>query len=135
MSQELFEKASRKQFRFDSPQGQLTVEDLWELPLTSNKAGRANLDDIAKELSKQVKAQGETESFVNKTTKKDQVMEDKFELVKYIIGILLAEKEVADTLKANKEKKQQILALIADKQNEAMAGKSIEELTAMVEAL
>ena len=31
----MFQKASRLKLRFDSPKGLLSVEDLWDLPLTS----------------------------------------------------------------------------------------------------
>ena len=41
----IFEQATRQAFRFESPKGFLTVEDLWNLPLTNN-TGRANLDGI-----------------------------------------------------------------------------------------
>ena len=43
---EIFMKATQKKLRFDSTQGLLTVEDLWDLPLTGTNK-KANLDDIA----------------------------------------------------------------------------------------
>ena len=130
---EQFEKAVRLKVRFDSPMGQLNVEDVWDLPLTSG-VGKANLDDIARKLSKQVK-ESETESFVIKPAKANEVTMLKFEVVKHIIEIRLAENEAAALAKNNKEKKQQLLSLIAQKENEALAGQSIDDLRKMVEAL
>jgi len=128
----MFEKASRLKLRFDTSMGQLDVEDLWDLPLTSTN--RANLDDIARGLSKQVK-EAETESFVVKPAKANEATLIKFDIVKHIIEIRLAENEAAATARANKERKQQILAIIASKQNEQLAASSIEDLQKLAEAL
>ena len=75
-----FEKASRIRLRFDTPQGSLTVEDLWQLPLTS-RTGRANLDDIAKSLNRQLKETAE-ESFVVKNNKTNEAFLDRVYIVK-----------------------------------------------------
>lgn len=130
---ELFEKAVRLKLRFDSPQGQLAVEDIWDLPLTSG-TNRANLDDIARRLSKQVK-ESETESFVIRPAKANEVTLLKFDVVKHVIEVRLAENEAAALAKTNKEKKQQLLSLIDQKKNEVLATKSVEELLKMVEDL
>lgn len=132
----MFEIASRKKFRFDSAQGSLTVEDLWDIPLTLNgrMKGRVCLDDIAKDLNKQLK-EDDTESFVIKKTAVNEEISQKFELVKHIISVRLAEMEAADIIKKNKDKKQMLLGIIAQKENEALMGTSLEELKAMVESL
>jgi len=128
----MFEKASRFKLRFDTTQGQLDVEDLWDLPLTSGN--RANLDDIARGLSKQVK-EAETESFIVKPAKANEITLLKFDIIKHVIEIRLAENEAAATARANKERKQKILAIIANKQDEQLATSSIEDLQKLAEAL
>ena len=130
----MFEQISRIKARFDSPQGTLSVEDLWDIPLTSTNRNRANLDDIARSLYKQVQ-EHETESFVVKPPKADEITKLKFEIVKYIISVRLAENEAAVLAKANRDKKQRLLELIAQKENEQLAGHSIDDLRKMVEAL
>lgn len=130
----MFEKAFKEKFRFDTPQGQITVEDLYDIPLTSVNKNRANLDDIARGLSKQLKEQ-EIESFVIKPPKADEATAVKFEIVKHIIAERLKAAEEAAVAKKNKEKKQQILALIAQKETEQLAGQSIDDLRKMVENL
>jgi hypothetical protein len=129
----MFEKLSRMKARFDSPQGNLTIEDLWDIPLVGNK-NKANLDDIARGLSKQVK-ESETESFVVKPPKSNEDDLVKFEAVKHVIAVRLAENEAAKIRTENKHKKQQLLQLIAQKENESLAGQSIEDLRKMVEEL
>ena len=126
----MFEKASRLKLRFESTKGQLQIEDLWDLPLTSTK-GQANLDDIARGLHRQLK-NGDDVSFVNATQKSDEVVQLKFDIVKHVIEVRLVENEAAAKARENKEKKQQLLAIIAQKKDAALQGTPLEELEAMV---
>jgi len=134
MSEKMFETASRLGLTFESTRGNLTVTDLWSLPLTSRN-GHSSLDSIAIALNKKVKEAGETESFVTETTTTDEVLLLKFEIVKRIIGVLKAERDEAAKAAKAREQKQQILALIAQKENEQLAGTSLEDLRKMAEAL
>ena len=59
----MFEQASRLKLRFTTARGSLSVEDLWDLPLTST-TGKPNLDDIAKSLNRELRATSEETSFV-----------------------------------------------------------------------
>ena len=129
----IFQQASRLKLRFDSNKGLLSSEDLWDLPLTST-VNRDNLDDIAKKLYKQLK-DSNTESFVVKAVKTDEVLQLKFDIVKTIIDIKVAEAEKATVAREAKEKKQRILALIAQKQDEQLAGTSLEELQKLADSL
>lgn len=130
----MFEKASRQKFRFITSQGVLTVEDLWDLPLSS-ESGRANLDDIAKAINRQLKASVEEESFVSQPKKSDDSAKTMFEIVKHIISVKLTENEAKKKQCENKLKKQQILAIIAKKQDAALEGTPLEELQKMVDEL
>lgn len=126
----MFEAASRLKLRFDSKVGQLSVEDLWDLPLTS--ATKANLDAIAVDLNRQLK--GTEESFVSTGTK-NAVLELKFEVVKYIITTRVAENQAKLDERARAERKSQIATLIEQKKAEGLASLSLEELEAMAKAL
>ncbi len=129
-----FEKAARLKLRFGSVQGNLSAEDLWDLPLTSTRANRANLNDIAKEVSRELKAQGE-EDFVNPVSNVDETLQLKLEIIKHVIHARQAENEAARMLSERREKKERLLELIARKQDQQLEGKPLEELQAMVEAL
>ena len=127
-----FEKAARLKLRFNTIKGDITVEDLWDLPLTSKNG--FDLDTIAMELSKKVKESGE-ESFVLKKSDKNTVLELMFDIIQYIIKIRLEEAAARGLAAINKERKEHILALIADKQDDELKGKSIEDLTKLVNEL
>lgn len=130
----LFEVASRERLRFESTRGNLSIEDLWTLPLTSS-TGRANLDDIARQLYRQIKESGDGVSFVNPVGEIDSITTVKLDLVKYIISIKLAERDAAVLSTTRKAQKQRLLELISQKENEALSSKSVDELRAMVEQL
>lgn len=128
----LFEQASRLKLRFDTNSGTLAVEDLWDLPLTS--AAKTDLDDIAQGLHRELKDSEEV-SFVVKTQRKNERLELAFDIVKHVIEVKIAERDAARGLALRKEKKQQLLALLADKKNEELKGKSAAELEEMVAGL
>ena len=127
----LFEIATRKQYRFNSQVGALSVEDLWNLPLTSTRS--ASLDAVAKELYSQLKE--ETVSFVTPSVSDNTVVQQKFDIVKYIIDVKVAERDAAKLASDNAAKKQKILSLIAQKQDEQLSGSSLEELQALANSL
>jgi hypothetical protein len=129
----MFETASRLKLRFDTSKGQLAVEDLWDLPLTSN-TGKANLDDVARGLHRQLK-NGDDVSFVERSQKSDEMVQLKFDIVKHVIDVRLAENDAAALARSNKEKKQQIQAIIAQKENESLMGASLEELKRIADSL
>lgn len=131
----MFEQATRLKLRLNSSRGLLSVEDLWDLPLTSTK-GQPNLDDIARELHRELRAQAETVSFVTPPeTTVAQTVQLGFDVVKHIIDIRVAERDAKAQETKRREAKQKILEVIARKQDESLGTKSIEELKAMAEAL
>jgi len=132
--EKMFEYASRNKLRFVSSKGTLTVEDLWKLPLKSNNG--IDLDSIAIDLDETMGKQ--TKSFVvekSAETKESTDLKVSFEIVKYIIDVRLKEREEQEQVAERKAKKAKILELIANKQDEAIANKSVEELTKMLEDL
>lgn len=131
----IFERASRRKLLILTSNGHASVEDLWDMPLTTRGGGafRFSLDEVTKRLSRELRErESEPESFVLKTRRKSAVEEDlqlSFDVVK------LAEAEEARTAAEKREKKQRLLGLIAEKQDDKLKGATEEELAAMVEAL
>lgn len=128
----IFEFASRNKLRFQTAQGYISVEELWELPLSS-KTGRANLDAVA--INLHAKLQTTQLSFVQKETVNNQADQVAFDIVKYIIEVRLAEAAAKADAESRKERKHQLLTLLAEKQTEELRGKTSEEIQALIAAL
>ena len=126
----MFKQASRLKLRFVTPKGGLSVEDLWDLPLTG-KPGTANLDDIAKELYKKHR-DGDELSFVTTIRKSDTVTKLQFDIVKHIIEVRLAENAQREQVAVNRAKKDRILAIMAEKEDDSLKGASMDELKRML---
>lgn len=132
----LFEQASRLKLRFDSPKGLLTVEDLWDLPLTSPSGNRANLDSIAISLHKQTRDAADTVSFVaSSENKRSDELYLAFEIVKHVIRVRVAERDELKAAADRREKRQRILELIAKKEDGELESKSVDELRSLAESL
>lgn len=129
----MFDKATRLKLRFTTSKGEATVEDLWDLPLTSER-GHPNLDAIAIFLNKQLKEADEV-SFVLPSKTKDEITRLKFDLVRHIIEIRMTENAEKMKERDNADKKQRILAILADKQDETLKSKSVEELQVLAASL
>lgn len=129
---DLFIKASRKRFRFESKRGLLTTEQLWDLALISDGF---DLDDIAKTVNAELKEVSE-ESFVktvNSPRKAD--LETKLEIVKTIIAVKLAEAEAAKNHAEKVALRTKFLDAVAAKDDEAIKGMSRDELMAKLAEL
>jgi len=124
---ELFEKASRIKLRFSTNKGVLSTEDLWDLSLTS-------LDTLFKGLNKQLKEAGE-ESLLGTKTKADTELALRVDLIKYVVVTKLTEQEVSKLDIERKAKKAKLMELIAQKQDENLSAKSIEELQAELNSI
>ena len=124
--EEMFIKASREKMRFPY-KGLATVEDLWDLSVME-------LDKIYKSLNAKAK-QAQEESLLEVKSSEDEELTAQIEIIKYIVSVKLEEKKAAEMAKERKEQKQKIMSILASKQDEALHGKSIEELEKMLDEL
>lgn len=122
----MFEVAVRNKFRFPF-RGVISVEDLWDLSVE-------DLDSIFKSLNSKLKRVKE-ESLLDTKTRQDEELDMKIEIVKYIVNVKLEERQSRLQAKENKQQKQKILKMIAEKQDESLQNKSIDELKAMIDKL
>lgn len=130
----MFEKASRLKLRFDSVKGQLSVEDLWDLPLTS-AVGKANLDAIAVDLYSRLSNAPQI-SFVNPTANvADATIQLKLEIVKHVIAVRVAENAARAQATERAATRQRIMEAIEAKKDDAIKGASLEDLQKMLDSL
>jgi hypothetical protein len=125
-NENMFEVAVRTKMRFPF-RGMVTVEDLWDLSVE-------NLDSIYKTLNSKVK-QAKEESLLESKNKEDEVLEVQIEIVKHIVKTKLEENALRLQEKAKKEKKQKLLSLLSEKQDEDLKNKSAEEIQAMLDGM
>lgn len=122
----LFEKASRLKLRFNY-RGMISVEDLWDMSLESLDAMYKSLNSLVKE--------SKEESLLNTRTSYDEELTLKAELLKYIVKTKMEENEAKLKAREKKAQKQKLLEVMSAKQDEALQGKSLEELAKMIDEL
>lgn len=122
----MFELASRSKTRFPY-KGQISVEDLWDLPVEA-------LDSIYKTLNAKVKQSNE-ESLLAKPTKQDAELTMQIEIVKRIVAVKQEEAALRLKAKEQREKKQRLMEILANKQDAELQNKSAEEIQKMLAEL
>jgi hypothetical protein len=132
MSNDLFERAARNKFRYTSPIGPLSTEQLFDLPLTGRGA---NLDNIARQVNSELQAESEQSFVATKPSAIKGELEAKLEIVKAVIARKIAAAEATATRAAKADKRRRILDALDQKENEALTTASREELLKELEAL
>lgn len=125
----MFEQATRLKLRFAvGTRVNLTVENLWDLPLTNIKG--EDLDHIAIELQEKLSTNEKSFVVQQSKTKEAQLNQLKFDIVKHIIDVRLEEQKVANLERQRAQeiatlKELQKQAKIRDLQN--LSSEEIEE--------
>ena len=107
---DIFEQASRRKLRFETALGQLNTEDLWSLPLSAREivtrpgGSRVNLNAIAIALHERIQASAV--SFVEAAPKVATDLQLRFDIVKHIIDVRIAERDAMKEAIAKIERKQ-----------------------------
>ena len=127
----MFEEATKLKLRFTTARGNISVEDVWDLPLLNSEI---SLDNLAKFLYQELEDEGK-KSFVVKKNKVSHILELKFNIVKHIIQVRLDEIEEKELLAENKAKKDKILGILSDKEDESLRDMSESKLKKMVKDL
>ena len=122
----MFEKATRMKLRWNY-KGLCTVEDLWDLSLTA-------LDSIYKNLNKTLKDKNEG-SLLDTRTDVDRRLDLGIEIVKHVFVTKQEEAQKRKDAIDKKEKKNKIMGIIAQKQDEELIGKSVDDLNKLLEEL
>ena len=123
-----FERATRMKLRWPSQRGPLSVEDLWELPLTSTRANQPNLDDLARAAHRALRdAEGEV-SFVRQANASTDEPRLQLEIIKSIITTRQEEAKLASDRAATSARRQELLGALEERQREAIKALSEDEI-------
>lgn len=130
----LLEKAIRNKVRFDTPRGQLSVEDLFDLPLTGTTT--PNLDAITVALDTQLKANSaKVVSFVKPTPAKQDFTQLKFDIALYILTEKMAERDARAVAADKAAQRQKLLAALESAEQGELQKMSPAEIRAALDAL
>ncbi|MCK9571257.1 hypothetical protein M0R72_20075 [Candidatus Pacearchaeota archaeon] len=129
MEGNIFELASRgktRKIRF-AYKGSLSVEDLWDLSVQE-------LDRIFKGLNAKLKVCKE-ESLLGPKESENTELSLQVAIVRRIVEVKLAEAAAHEMEAEKKAKRQKILSILAEKQDQGLMGQSEEDLKKMLEGL
>lgn len=128
-----FKKAARLKLRFPSVKGILTVEQLYDLPLTSK--GGCDLDSVAKTVNGYLR-QASEDSFVNtKPNLEKDLNQLCLDIVKEVIADRIAENEANAKAVANRHEREKLLTVLEGKKDAALANLTEAELEERIRAL
>lgn len=119
-----FKTATQQKLRFTTSKGQLSTEQLWDLSLE-------DLDALAVALEVEYNHSAKT-SFLVKKSVKDKAVKLRFDIVLDILNTKVSDNEAATEAREKKEHNKKIIELIAAKKDDALKGKSVKELEAML---
>lgn len=132
---DIFEYATREHLRWPSAQGQLTVEDLWNLPLTTSVTGRASLDSVGREIRSQLTELNEGSLVASPNVKKKKKFQAMFDIV---VSIIKTKQDEAAALREKAEniaRANKLKEVLASKQDKKIEELSEEEIRAEISKL
>ena len=129
----IFEQATIQKLRFSTNKGDVTTEQLWDMPLQSKS--QFDLDSLAKSVNGELKSVTE-ESFVNTNpSPAKSLLELKMEVIKHVIAVKIKTNEDNANAKAKAEKREKLINILGEKQDESLKSLSPEELAKQIAEL
>lgn len=131
---EIYKFAAKNGLRFPSKRGDLTTEQLFQLPLKAQTG--FDLDSVARGINAQLKGASE-ESFVedNTTDPRKQSLVVALEIVKDVIKTKQEENRAALNRTQRAAERKKILDAMAAKKDQQLSQASVEELQKQLDAL
>lgn len=123
----MYKKALKMKLRFATTKGKLATEDLFDLSLV-------DLNNLAITLDKKL-SETPRKSFISDIAPDTQEDELRFNIVKDVITIKLAERNAAQNAKAKAAEKAQLMEILHRKKNEALENLSVAEIEAKLASL
>lgn len=129
----IFEQASIQKLRFSTNKGDLTTEQLWDLPLTS-KSG-FDLDTVAKSVNGELRGVAEESFVATSTNPAKPSLELKMAILKHIIAARLAKNEELKVASQKAAERNKLLEILGQKEDQALAALTPEEIRKRLDEL
>lgn len=123
---DLFLIAARRKFRFPSSKGELTTEQLFDLPLTSARG--ASLDAVARGINAELREESEGSFVTAAPNPRRTELALLLDIVKAVIEIKQSENALATARAERADKRRRILDAIAAAESRDLASASKDEL-------
>ena len=123
---DIFKQATKLKLRFSSVRGDLTVEDLWDLPLTSKS--NLSLDGVGKPIQKALRESDEDSLVAVPTTSKNELNSLRLAVIKEIISVKQEENLIKQNQAAIESQKALLKQALASKKIDEINGLSVEEI-------
>lgn len=130
---DIYKFAAQHALRFPTVRGTLMVENLFQLPLTSDSG--FDLDTIAKDVNAELKAAGEESFVTSKVDPRKRPLEVMLEILKDVIATKQAQAAALLKRQEKAAERRQILDAIGAKKGELLTASSLEDLEKKLEAL
>jgi len=123
----IFERAARNRTRFQVTGGNLTVEDLFDLPLTAF-GNKRDLDKVAREVHAELKGYEEASFVTTKPEPRKVELQLQMDIIKYIIECKQRDVAAAETRAKNLAEERRLLEILERKEGEKLEAKSEDEI-------
>jgi hypothetical protein len=124
----IFERAARAKLRFPSPAGDLTTEQLFDLPPTSRNERQVDLETLARSAYMALRDIGEISFVDERPDPRKAELELRLEIVKHVIESKKAEKAAAEKAAETRELRRKLLDAKAAKQEQRLSELSEEDI-------
>lgn len=128
----IFEFASRNKLRFTSSRGDLTVEQLFDLPLVA-RSGDFDLKHVYAEVGKERDAlEGTGDDFLGTSSAENKALgfvEAKIELLKHIRDLKIAEKTAAAEASDRAAERQRLKNALAAREEQDLSNLTVAQIT------
>lgn len=123
---DMYKIAFQKKFRFGTVRGMLTVEDLFDLPLTSKNG--VSLQAVAQKINATIKSVDEEDFVGEKSTTADSMQILKLDIVKDVIATRKQINRDLIDAKSKAAQKEKIMSLITEKKDDKLKSLDLEDL-------
>ena len=130
---DIFKQATKLKLRFSSVRGDLTIEDLWDLPLTSKS--NLSLDGVGKPIQKALRESDEDSLVDVPTTSKNELNSLRLAIIKEIISVKQEENLIKQNQAAIESQKALLKQALASKKVDEINSLSVEEIEKRLAAM